>query len=89
MPICLGHHLSVALIFVSQTVFTLTPNYKQKARIQYNHIGCTLLVWVKLKALAAQTSRTVYQLKHGLLDDYPIQQLKNPSLKNGSCVSLI
>jgi hypothetical protein len=40
-----------------------------------------LLVWVKLKALAAQTSRTVYQLKHGLLDDYLIQQLKNPSLK--------
>jgi hypothetical protein len=40
-----------------------------------------LLVWVKFKALAAQTRRTVYQLKHGLLDDYLIQQLKNPSIK--------
>jgi hypothetical protein len=53
----------------------------RKARIQRNHIGCALLVWVRLKELAAQTSRTVYQLKHGLLDDYLCQQLKNPSLK--------
>lgn len=51
------------------------------ARIQRNHIGCAFLVWVRLKHLAAQTGRTVYQLKHGLLDDYLIQQLKNPSLK--------
>lgn len=41
-----------------------------KARIQRNHIGCALLVRVRLKQLAAQTGRTVYQLKHGLLDDY-------------------
>lgn len=55
----------------------------RKARIQRNHIGCAFLVWVRLKELAAQTGRTVYQLKHGLLDDYLIQQLKNPSLKMG------
>ena len=53
----------------------------RKARIQRNHIGCAFLVWVRLKALAVQTGRTVYQLKYGLLDDYLIQQLKNPSLK--------
>lgn len=53
----------------------------RKARIQRNHIGCALLVWVRLKQLAAQTGRTMYQLKHGLLDDYLIQQLKHPSLK--------
>lgn len=53
----------------------------RKARIQRNHIGCAFLVWVRLKELAAQTGRTVYQLKHGLLDDYLVQQLKNPSLK--------
>jgi hypothetical protein len=51
------------------------------ARIQRHHIGCAFLVWVRLKALAAQTGRTVYQLKHGLLDDYLIQQLRNPSLR--------
>ena len=53
----------------------------RKARIQRNHIGCAFLVWVRLNELAAQTGRTVYQLKHGLLDDYLIHQLKNPSLK--------
>jgi DDE family transposase len=53
----------------------------RKARIQRNHIGCAFLVWVRLKDLAAQTGRTVYQLKQGLLDEYLIQQLKNPSLK--------
>ena len=53
----------------------------RKARIQRNHIGCAFLVWVRLKARAAQTGRTVYQLKHGLLDEYLIQQLRNPSLR--------
>jgi hypothetical protein len=53
----------------------------RKARIQRNHIGSALLVWVRLKDLAASAGRTVYQLKHGLLDDYLVQQLKNPSLK--------
>ena len=53
----------------------------RKARIQRNHIACALLVWVRLKALAVETGRTVYQLKHGLLDDYLIQQLKRPALQ--------
>jgi hypothetical protein len=53
----------------------------RQARIQRHHIGCALLVWVRLKELAVQTGRTVYQLKQGLLDDYLIQQLKKPSLK--------
>lgn len=52
----------------------------RKARIQRNHIACAFLVWARLKHLAAETGRTVYQLKHGLLDDYLIRQLKNPSL---------
>ena len=51
------------------------------ARIQRNHIGCALLVWVRLKELATAAGTTVYQLKHGLLDDYMIQQLKSPSIK--------
>jgi hypothetical protein len=53
----------------------------RKARIQRNHIGCALLVWVRFKELAAHTGRTMYQLKHGLLDEYLIQQLRNPSLR--------
>ncbi len=50
------------------------------ARIQRNHIGCALLVWVRFKELAAHTGRTMYQHKHGLLDESLIQQLRNPSL---------
>jgi hypothetical protein len=53
----------------------------RKARIQCSHIGCVFLVWVRLKALAAQTGQTIYPLKHSLLDDYLTQQLKHPSLK--------
>ncbi len=53
----------------------------RKARIQRNHIACALLVWTRLKAVAAQTGRSVYQLKHGLLDDYLVQQLKTPSIQ--------
>lgn len=50
----------------------------RKARIQRNHIGCAMLVWLRLKTFAYQTGRTIYQLKHGLLCDYLIQQLKSP-----------
>lgn len=53
----------------------------RKARLQRNHIACAFLVWARLKHLATETGRTVYQLKHGLLDDYLMQQLKNPSLR--------
>ena len=53
----------------------------RKARIQRNHIACAFLVWGRLKELATDAGRTIYQLKHGLLDEYLIQQLKNPSLK--------
>lgn len=52
----------------------------RKARIQRNHIACALLVWTRLKAIAYQTGRTVYQIKHGMLSDYLIEQLKHPSV---------
>jgi hypothetical protein len=48
-------------------------------RIQHNHIACALLVWSRLKDLSYQSGRTIYRIKHGLLQDYLIQQLKNPS----------
>ena len=51
------------------------------ARIQRNHIGCALLVWVRLNQLASQTGHTLYQLKYGLLDNYLVQQLRNPSIQ--------
>lgn len=53
----------------------------RKARIQRNHIACALLVWFRLKTLAYQTNRTVYQIKHGMLSDYLKEQLKTPSIQ--------
>lgn len=53
----------------------------RSGRIQRNHIGCAMLVWIRLKSLAREASQTVYALKHGLLSDYLIQQLRTPSIK--------
>ncbi|MBV9470038.1 MAG: hypothetical protein JO316_08805 [Abitibacteriaceae bacterium] len=54
---------------------------RRKGRIQRNHIACALLVWTCLKHLAYHSGQTSYQLKRGLLSDYLIQQLNNPSLR--------
>jgi hypothetical protein len=52
----------------------------RKARLQRNHIACAMLVWVRLKNLAYTSGQTIYQIKHNLLDNYLIQQLKRPSI---------
>ena len=51
------------------------------ACMQHNPIGCAVLMWVRPKALAAHLCRMVYQLKHDLLDEYLVQQLRTPSLR--------
>jgi hypothetical protein len=51
------------------------------ARLIRNHIGCAILVWIRLNQVAQVTRQTVYQVKHGLLDDYLRQQLKSPSIQ--------
>ena len=53
----------------------------RSARIQRNHIGCAMLVWVRLKQIAEQTKRSIYQVKFGQLSDYLIQQLKAPTVR--------
>jgi hypothetical protein len=53
----------------------------RSGRIQRNHIACALLVWIRLKKLAYRRGRTIYRIKHGLLEDYLIQQLKNPTVQ--------
>lgn len=50
-------------------------------RLQRNHVACALLVWSRLKHLAYQSGRTIYQMKHGLMHDYLVQQLKNPTIR--------
>ncbi len=56
-------------------------NQCRKARIVRNHIGCAILVWVRLKQVAVETEQTIYQVKNGLLDDYLRQQLKTPTIQ--------
>jgi len=51
------------------------------SRIQRNHIGCAILVWVRLKQVAHDTASTVYRVKHGLLDDYMVAQLRSPAVR--------
>jgi hypothetical protein len=53
----------------------------RKARIIRNHIGCAILVWIRLKQVAQETQQTIYQVKHGLLSDYLRQQLRSPAIK--------
>ncbi len=53
----------------------------RKARIQRNHIHCALLVWTRLNHLAQQARTTVYQLKHGLLREFLVQQLRQPAIQ--------
>ena len=53
----------------------------RKARIQRNHIACALLVWTRLKTIAYQSGQTIYQIKHGMLSNYLIAQLKQPAIE--------
>jgi len=52
----------------------------RKGRIQRNHIAWAILVWFRLKTLAYKTSQTIYQIKHSLLSNYLIEQLKRPDI---------
>ncbi len=40
-----------------------------------------MLVWLRLKNLAYQTGQTIYRIKHNLLDNYLIRQLKRPDVQ--------
>ncbi len=50
------------------------------SRSQRNHIALAALTWLRFKQIAYHTSKTVYQLKHQLLDDYLRKELANPIL---------
>lgn len=47
-------------------------------RSQRNHICCALLVWHCLSQKAREIKSNIYQVKKSLLDDYLIQELRNP-----------
>ena len=44
------------------------------------HLLKDILVMARLKSLAYKTGQTIYQIKHGLLSNYLIEQLKRPDV---------
>ena len=50
-------------------------------QIQINHIACGMLVWNFLKRLAVKIGKTIYKIKHELLSDYLLEELKQPTIK--------
>lgn len=53
----------------------------RRARIVRNHIACALLVWARLKQVAQETQRSIYQVKHDLLSNYMRDQLRSPAVR--------
>lgn len=53
----------------------------RKARFIRNHITAAFLVWVRLKQVAHETYRTLYQVKHDLFTNCPRQQLRSSVVK--------
>jgi hypothetical protein len=49
-------------------------------RSQRNHICLSIQVWIFLSEKANACKKTIYQVKKSLLDDYILEQLRNPSL---------
>ena len=52
----------------------------RKNRIQRNHIACSMLTWVYMKRTANKLKKTIYKVKHDLLKDYLVQELRSPRL---------
>jgi len=52
----------------------------RKRQIQRNHIGCAMLVWARLKNLAYQTGKTVYELWKSQYDQFLTNLLQVPAL---------
>lgn len=52
----------------------------RKRIIQQNHIGCAMLVWARLKNLAYQTGRNVYDLWKSQYDNMITQLFQSPHL---------
>lgn len=63
--------------FQKSVEYSLFPG---KAHDIFNRIthdkAFQIFVWLRLKDLARYTGQTIYQIKHGLLSNYLVQQLK-------------
>ena len=53
----------------------------RKSIIQQNHIGCAMLVWAKLKNLAYQTGKNIYELWKSQYDSFLTRLLQTPIIR--------
>jgi hypothetical protein len=53
----------------------------RSARAQRNHIGCVILAWNHLSALARELKTNIYSIKKEMLSAYMRQELIQPSVK--------
>lgn len=65
----------------------IEKNQCRKARIQRNHIACAMLVWLRLTDIARTTGQTFYRIKHGVLDDYLLENAAKISSGKGASKS--
>ncbi len=50
-------------------------------KFKKNRKACAMLVWNFCQRLAVKIGKTIYQVKHELLSDYLLLELKNPTIK--------
>lgn len=67
----------------TKQVTGIERNQCRTNRSQRNHICLCMQVWVFLLEKAHVCGTTVYQVKRSLLDDYMVEQLRNPRLVYG------
>jgi len=53
----------------------------QSAWAQRNHIACCYHAWLALKVHAVKIKKTLYRLKHDLLSNYLMAELKQPHIR--------
>lgn len=60
----------------------LMAQIDQLGKVYYCPLKCNRRVdWSRFKSIAYQTGKTVYQLKHGMLSNHLIEQLKHLSVQ--------
>jgi hypothetical protein len=64
----------------AKQVTGIEKNQCRTNRSQRNHICLSLQVWIFLSEKAHTLGTTIYQVKHNLLDEYMVEQMRNPSL---------
>ena len=69
-----------SILVLNATIYEIRPFSNSGLTQLSQYIACAMLVWLRLKNLAYKTGQTIYQIKHNLLSNYLIEQLKRPEI---------